>query len=72
MLEGHRWKYSSYISMHYPDMLYFDAVIQTLESLGAFMLKIHTLDVESFYTSVPIKCHMGLELFIYDEQVNSL
>lgn len=51
--------------MHYPYRLYFDAVIQRLESLGEFMLKINALDVESFYTSVPIKCHMGLELFIY-------
>lgn len=55
----------NYIFMHYPYRLYFDAVIQRLESVGAFMLKINALDVESFYTSVPIECHMGLELFIY-------
>lgn len=42
------------------------------QSPSRFMLKIHTLDVASFHISVPIECHMGLELFIYDEQVNSL
>lgn len=52
-----------YIFMHYPHRLYLDAIIQILESLGTFMLKIHTLDVESFCTSVPIKCHTRLEHF---------
>lgn len=28
----------------------FDAVIRRLDSLGAFMLKIYALDVESFHT----------------------
>lgn len=36
-------------------------LMQSLESLGAFMLKIHALDTESFYKSVPIKSYMGLK-----------
>ena len=53
-----------YFVLPYRLLQYFKAINQRLESMGAFMLKINALDVESFYTSVPIKCHMGLELVI--------
>lgn len=48
--------------------------VRRLESLGAFMLKIHTLDVESSRTSVAIECHMGSfgSCRFAQEQVNSL